>query len=94
MVNWWNSLPLSQQIFALIAIPATAIMLVQALLLLVGVGLDTDIDGDGVPDADVDHDGLGLISIRSIVAFSRSAVGQALSRMRESCRSQFRFSSL
>lgn len=69
MVNWWNSLPLSQQIFALIAIPATAIMLVQALLLLVGVGLDTDIDGDGVPDADVDHDGLGLISIRSIVAF-------------------------
>ena len=69
MVNWWNSLPLSQQIFAAIAIPATLVMLVQALLLLIGVGIDADVDGDGVPDAGLDHDGLGLISIRGIVAF-------------------------
>lgn len=69
MVNWWNSLPLSQQIFAAVAIPATLVMLVQALLLLIGVGIDADVDGDGVPDAGLDHDGLGLISIRGIVAF-------------------------
>ena len=69
MFVWWNSLPLSEQIFALIAIPATAVMLVQALLLLFGIGLDMDVDGDGVPDADIDHDGLGLISVRGIVAF-------------------------
>jgi hypothetical protein len=69
MVVWWNGLGLAGQIFAAIAIPATVVMLVQAILLLVGVGIDGDIDGDGVPDADVDSDGLGLISIRGIVAF-------------------------
>ncbi len=69
MANWWNGLTLSGQIFAMIAIPATAVMLVQALLLLLGIGLDIDVDGDGVPDADIDHDGLGLISVRGIVAF-------------------------
>ena len=69
MLSWWNSLTLTSQVFAAIAIPATAVMLVQAILLLIGFGLDTDVDGDGVPDADVDHDGLGLISIRGITAF-------------------------
>ena len=69
MLAWWNGLTLSSQIFAAVAIPATVIMLVQAILLLVGVGLDVDVDGDGVPDADIGHDGLGLISIRGIVAF-------------------------
>lgn len=69
MASWWNALSLSEQIFAAIAIPATVIMLIQAVLLLVGFGLDADVDGDGVPDADMDNDGLGLISIRGIVAF-------------------------
>lgn len=69
MLNWWNGLTLTAQIFASIAIPATAIMLVQAILMLIGVGLDVDVDGDGIPDAGLDHDGLGLISIRGIVAF-------------------------
>lgn len=69
MLQWWNGLSLSSQIFAAIAIPATAVMLVQALLVLLGIGLDGDIDGDGTPDAEFDHDGLGLISVRGIVAF-------------------------
>ena len=69
MLQWWNGLSLSSQIFAAIAIPATAVMLVQALLVLLGIGLDGDVDGDGMPDADFDHDGLGLISVRGIVAF-------------------------
>lgn len=69
MVSWWNSLSLSGQIFAAVAIPATAVMLVQTILLLIGIGVDGDVDGDGVPDADIDNDGLGLISVRGIVAF-------------------------
>lgn len=69
MISWWNGLTLTSQIFAAIAIPATAVMLVQAVLLLLGIGLDVDVDGDGALDADLDHDGLGLISIRGIVAF-------------------------
>ncbi len=69
MINWWNSLTLASQIYAAIAIPATLIMLLQAILLLIGFGVDGDLDGDGSPDADLDHDGLGLISIRGIVAF-------------------------
>lgn len=69
MITWWNSLTLTAQIFAAIAIPATVIMLIQSILLLFGIGHDTDIDGDGVPDADPNHDGLGLISVRGIVAF-------------------------
>ncbi len=69
MLNWWSNLSLPGQVFAAVAIPATAVMLLQTLMLLFGFGLDADVDGDGVPDADVDHDGLGLISIRGIVAF-------------------------
>ncbi len=69
MVEWWHSLSLASQVFATVAIPATVIMLIQAVLALLGIGLDIDMDGDGMPDADLDHDGLGLISIRGIVAF-------------------------
>lgn len=69
MLAWWNGLTLTAQVFAAIAVPATAIMVLQSILALLGIGMDTDIDGDGVPDADVDHDGLGLISIRGLVAF-------------------------
>lgn len=69
MLEWWNGLTLTAQIFAAIAIPATVIMVVQSLMLLIGIGIDADFDGDGVPDADLDHDGLGLISVRGVVAF-------------------------
>lgn len=67
--EWWDGLALSAKIFAAVAIPATVIMFVQAVLLLIGIGVDTDIDGDGVPDAGGGDDGLGLISVRGIVAF-------------------------
>lgn len=72
MINWWNGLELVQQIFALIAIPATAILIIQTVLQLIGIDgddLPEDIDGDGVPDADIDiDDGLSLFSVRGILS--------------------------
>ncbi len=71
MLNWWNELIVIQQIFALIAIPATLILVLQTILLLFGIGgdsdsdLDADIDADGIDGGD---DGLALFSIRGIVA--------------------------
>ena len=66
MTEWYNSLTNLQQIFALIAIPATLILLVQTVLLFFGIG-DGDADGDGVPDAGT-GDGLVLFSVRGIIA--------------------------
>ena len=70
MLNWWNNLLLAQQIFALIAIPSTLILLIQTVLLLFGIGdgeADGDFDGD-VDDFDGGDDGLALFSVRGIVA--------------------------
>lgn len=82
MINWWNGLQLAQQIFALIAIPSTAILLIQTIMTLVGLGHDgaADLDGDGIPDIDTDgdgiadalehggDDGLSLFSVRGILS--------------------------
>ena len=50
MINWWNELLLIQQIFALIALPSTLLIVIQTVLMLIGIG------GDGGADADVDID--------------------------------------
>ena len=75
MLNWWISLELIQQIFALIAIPSTLILLIQTVLLLIGMGGGGEADS-GILDADGDiddvdgasGDGLALFSIRGIVS--------------------------
>lgn len=70
MIQWWQSLSLTGQIFLIAAIPATIVMLIQAILTLFGFGMDSDLDGDGMPDVDADaDDGLGLLSVRGITAF-------------------------
>ena len=57
------------QIFALIAIPATLVLVVQTVLLFFGFG-DDDVDIDG-PDIDVDGaDGMALFSIRGIMGMA------------------------
>ena len=56
MINWWDSLSLVSQIFALIAIPATGVMLIQTILMLIGIGMDSDVDLDGNIDVDGDID--------------------------------------
>lgn len=71
MINWWNSLMLLQQIFALVAIPSTIVILIQTILLLIGLGDGgdgDDLDGDGISDGDSgDGDGLALFSVRGIM---------------------------
>lgn len=69
MIQWWNNMDLVGQIFALIAIPATLVLVVQTVLLFFGFG-DDDIDIDG-PDIDVDGaDGMALFSIRGIMGMA------------------------
>ncbi|MBQ4117259.1 MAG: hypothetical protein IJD37_07765 [Clostridia bacterium] len=59
MSNWWDSLSLVSQIFALIAIPTTGVLLVQTVLMLIGIGMDSGADFDGDVDVDIDSgDGL------------------------------------
>jgi membrane protein implicated in regulation of membrane protease activity len=80
MTEWWASLSLAQQIFHVIAVVTTIVLLVQLILNLVGLaGHDTDVDtagGDMPADVSVDHPGdtghstgLGILSIRSVTAF-------------------------
>ena len=68
MITWWNGLDLAQQIFALVGIGSTVILVIQTVMLLFGFGNDSDADFDDV-DADLsDGDGLALFTIKGIVA--------------------------
>lgn len=82
IANWWNSLILTQQIFALFALPATVILVIQTILLLIGLGaqsggLASDGGGqdgdfgadDSSPAEDSPDTGLQLFSVRGLVAF-------------------------
>lgn len=81
MLDWWNNMDLVGQIFALIAIPATLVLVVQTVLLLFGIGGDdvdadgVDLTGNGVGDTPGDGggDGMMLFSLRGIMAMA--AVG-------------------
>ncbi|MBR4896789.1 MAG: hypothetical protein IKZ41_10185, partial [Clostridia bacterium] len=80
MINWWNSMDTVGQIFALIAIPSTLVLVVQTILLLFGLGGAADgidIDGDGIPDTpgfEGDGDGgLALFSLRGIMSMAAVA---------------------
>lgn len=68
MIAWWNELQLAQQIFALIAIPSTLVMLIQTVMLLIGIGDggEGDVDGDEVFEGG--GDGLVLFSVRGVVS--------------------------
>ena len=74
MQLWWESLSLMERFFAIVAVPATVVLVIQLVLSLIGLGdhdteMDSpdaddlpdgiDLDGDGVPDG-VDLDGDGV----------------------------------
>ena len=81
MVDWWNHLTLTQQVFAGFGIVGTAVLILQTVMLLFGLGhdgmdsdadLDADLDGDGDVDTIADGnglDGLRLFTVRGFVAF-------------------------
>lgn len=80
MIAWWESLQAIQQVFYIIAIPATLILILQTILLLFGMGHDSETDIDHDVDHDIgDHDaagdganheaGLRILTVRGIVAF-------------------------
>ncbi len=77
MLEWWNGLSLISRVFACIAVPATAVMLLQTILLLIGIGGggDSDFDADG---GDVDFDtGLDLDTDFDADAAAASDLGEA-----------------
>ena len=71
MINWWNELLLIQQIFALIALPSTLLIVIQTVLMLIGIGgdsaeVDADIDvDDGI---ELPDDGLAIFSVRGVTS--------------------------
>jgi len=70
MINWWKELDLIQQIFALIALPSTVLIVLQTILLLIGIGgdSDTDVDVDDIDGIDLPDDGLAIFSVRGILS--------------------------
>lgn len=71
MITWWNELLLIQQIFALIAIPSTFLIVLQTVLMLIGIGGDNAADADGDIDADdidIPDDGLALFTVRGVTS--------------------------
>ena len=73
MIQWWNSLDLFARVYALIAVPATLVLILQTLLLFFGFGADEDgIDLNGNDQIDTPGDGGGdglvLFSVRGIMA--------------------------
>ena len=71
MINWWNELLLIQQIFALIAIPSTFLIVLQTVLMLIGIGGDNAADADGdidVDDLEVPDDGLAIFTVRGVTS--------------------------
>ena len=65
MIQWWTNLETVQQVFALVAIPSTLIMIIQTVMLVIGMAQDADLDIDDVPETM--DDGLTLFSVRGIV---------------------------
>ncbi|MDR1691837.1 MAG: hypothetical protein LBR72_00615 [Oscillospiraceae bacterium] len=85
MIAWWESLTILEQVLALLAIPATVILLIQTILLLIGLGSDGG-DGsfsssgeisDGI-DADLD---IGADASFDVSAHDMDAADMALAEM-------------
>ena len=62
--EWWNNLLFGQQLFLLIALPSSVLLVIQTIMLLVGFGDDSD--GDDIEEP-LD-DGLTLFAVRGIVS--------------------------
>lgn len=77
MIEWWNALPIDQQIYWGIGLLSTSVTTIQMVLLLLGMGgdaLDIDLPDDlpddisDLPDGD-GSSGVGVFSSQTIFAF-------------------------
>lgn len=76
MIETFESMPTTLQIFWILAAVSSVIFIIQAIMTFVGFDSDSDIEladaPDEIPasgDADFDADGFHLISVKSIVSF-------------------------
>lgn len=74
MAAFWNALNVLQKVYFCIGLAATAILVLQIILMLFGIGNDGevefDFDGDGEPDFSVDTgDGFSFFTFRGLIAF-------------------------
>ena len=69
--SWWSAIALPEQILWIIAISATAVLIIQILFMFIGGDL-SDMDADGDPDVTVDSDTgihFQFLSLKNFVAF-------------------------
>lgn len=91
MTQWWDSLGLTGQIFAIIAIPSTLVLIVQTILLFFGIGdghsgdFDMDSSASELTDTGDTGDGLAVFSIRGIVAMLCVAGWSGLAMYQAGC---------
>ncbi len=77
MFVWWDSLSVASQVFALVAIPMTIVLLIQTVLMFIGIGGEADGPEFGDSEADIDvgetdaeaFDSLHIFTVRGIIAF-------------------------
>lgn len=75
MVDTYLTLPLMLQVYWALAIFASVIFIIQAIMIFAGFDADTDMEvgaGDSLPEsggADFDADGFHLVSVKSIISF-------------------------
>ena len=68
IMTWWDGLSAGLQMYYLIAMVSTSLMLLLTIFSFFGGDVDADLDAD--LDAPGDHDGgLGVLSVRTILAF-------------------------
>lgn len=69
---WWASMEILEKIYWAIALPFSAVFVIQMLMTLIGAGGDGDIDATGDADFDVDADagiGFQFITLKNFIAF-------------------------
>lgn len=70
--GWWAALTTLEQVYWIIAIPSTLLLIIQLILTLVGGDVDADADLDAEPDLGGDFDGdpgFTVFSFKSILGF-------------------------
>ena len=50
IIEWWNSLNITEQIFYCIAVPSTLVLLIQTIMMFLGLGDDGNADGVEITD--------------------------------------------